>query len=112
VERVADGAAAPHSPASFDPGKVSSTLPGGESRPGGDRSGAAGSFPTVLNRGRRVRRAVQCAGVHACGGGLQARVGRCSVSVPAALSCLVAWSRALREPGKRCGNCVETAVFS
>jgi len=43
VERGADGAAAPPSPARFGRGKVSSTLPGGGSGPSGDGSGPAWS---------------------------------------------------------------------
>jgi hypothetical protein len=51
MERGADWAAAPHSPARFCRGKVSSTLPGGGSRPGGDRSSTTGSFPRPLTPG-------------------------------------------------------------
>ena len=43
MERGADGAAAPSSPARFGRGKVSSTLPGGGSGPSGDGSGPAWS---------------------------------------------------------------------
>jgi len=66
VERGADGAAAPPSPARFGRGKVSSTLPGGGSGPSGDGSGPAWSRARGGGRVAVVAAAAVSLGVGPC----------------------------------------------